>query len=211
VALDVQIRRRALAAVSCPGVVSRLSPLPRLGDACFRASCQFRHFRSLPVEGVPASLGPGAENREWGEKEARWNLPIVYVAVPLPENLHPENHPQSQKSQLALAIAQGTSVTAWAAKNGVPRRTAFEWARGRKLRAEVERIRRGALDRAVGRMARRVTWATEGIAKLAKGAASESVKLAALRTILADMIAASKFGGLEDRMTELEERYGDRS
>ena len=122
---------------------------------------------------------------------------------------YPENSPQSQKTQLAFAIAQGTPITAWAAKNDVPRRTAFEWARGRKLRTEVERIRRRALDRAVGRMARRVTWATEGIAKLAKGAASESVKLAALRAILFDMIAASKFGGLEDRITEIEAKLDD--
>jgi hypothetical protein len=121
----------------------------------------------------------------------------------------PENSPRSQKTQLALAIAQGTPITTWAAKNDVPRRTAFEWARGRKLRAEVERIRRRALDRAIGRMARRVTWATEGIAKLAKGAASESVKLAALRAISSDMIAASKFGGLEDRITEIEAKLDD--
>jgi hypothetical protein len=131
--------------------------------------------------------------------------------MPLPENPRPENSTLSPKGQLAIAIARGSSASKWAAANQVPKRTAQKWAREPKVRAEVERIRRRALDRAVGRMARRVTWATEGIAKLARGAASESVKLAALRSILSDMIAASKFGGLEDRMTELEEQYGDRT
>ena len=47
----------------------------------------------------------------------------------------------------------------------------------------------------------RVTWAADGIAKLAENAESESVKLAALRAILSDMMAVSEFAGLEDRMT----------
>ena len=47
--------------------------------------------------------------------------------------------------------------------------------------------RRRAVGRAIGRMARRVTWAADGIAKLAKRAESESVRLTALRAILADM------------------------
>jgi hypothetical protein len=32
------------------------------------------------------------------------------------------------KTQLALAVAQGLRVAAWARTNGVPRRTAFRWA-----------------------------------------------------------------------------------
>jgi hypothetical protein len=60
-------------------------------------------------------------------------------------------------------------------------------------------------------MAKRVTWATDGIAKLAKSADSESVKLAALRAILSDLMAVSKFAGLEHRVTELEEQFNDRT
>jgi hypothetical protein len=135
----------------------------------------------------------------------------VFVAVPLPENPRPENSPLSPKGQLAIAIAGGLSASRWAAANKVPTRTAQKWARDPKVRAEVERVRRRALDRAVGRMARRVTWATDGIVKLAGGAESESVKLAALKAIFSNMMAVSKFGGLEDRMTELEEQFGDRT
>ena len=75
-----------------------------------------------------------------------------------------------------------------------------------KVRAAVEEYRRRVLDRAVGRMTDAVTWATMGIFALAKSAASESVKLAALRAVVSDMMAVSKFGGLEDRVTQIEGR-----
>ncbi len=53
-----------------------------------------------------------------------------------------------------------------------------------EVRAEVEAYRRGNLDEAIGRMSRRAAWATDQIAKLAEGARSESVRLAALRSML---------------------------
>jgi hypothetical protein len=55
-------------------------------------------------------------------------------------------------------------------------------------------------------MTNSLDWATVGIFDLAKGAASESVKLAALRAVVSDMMAVSRFGGLEDRMTRIEEK-----
>jgi hypothetical protein len=118
----------------------------------------------------------------------------------------PEERPRSQKNELAVAIASGTSVAAWVRGNAVPKRTAYRWSREPKVRAAIESYRRRAVDRAVGRMARRVTWATDAIAKLAKDAKSEPVKLAALRSILSDMMAVSQFAGLEQRMTEIEEQ-----
>ena len=121
----------------------------------------------------------------------------------------PENVSQNQKSQLAVAIAQGMTVAAWARKNNVPRRTAFRWASEPKIRASVESARRRALDRAVGRMAKHVTWAADGIARLAKNADSESVRLAALRAIFSNMMAVSEFAGLEERMTQIEEQLRD--
>jgi len=122
-----------------------------------------------------------------------------------------ENTPKGHKTQLALAIAQGTSIAAWARENHVPRRTACRWASEPKIRAAVESYRRRAIDRAIGRLARRVTWATDGIAKLAKGAESESVRLTALRAILSDMMAASEFAGLEQRITEIEEQLHEQT
>ncbi len=121
-------------------------------------------------------------------------------------NAIPEERPRTQKTDLALAIANGMSVAAWARGHEVPKRTAYRWSREPKVRAAVESTRRRAVDRAIGRMARRVTWATDEIAELAKSAASESVKLAALRAILSDMMAVSQFAGLEQRITEIEEQ-----
>jgi hypothetical protein len=131
--------------------------------------------------------------------------------MPLPENPRPENSALSPKGQLAVAIAAGSSASKWATANQVPKRTAQKWAREPKVRAEVERIRRRALDRAVGRMTNSLNWATQGIFDLAKGAASESVKLAALRAVVSDMMAVSKFGGLEDRMTRIEGKLDART
>ena len=54
-------------------------------------------------------------------------------------------------------------------------------------------------------MSTRARWAAQLIVKLGESATSESVRLSALRAIMSDVIAVSKFGGLEDRMTEMEE------
>jgi hypothetical protein len=122
-----------------------------------------------------------------------------------------ENPLGKPKNQLALAIAQGSTATAWARKNSVPRRTVQRWAKEPKVRAMVESIRRKAIDRAVGLMSVRAGWAACQIVKLGGNADSESVRLSALRAILSDMISVSKFGGLEDRMTEIEEHIRGRT
>ena len=97
------------------------------------------------------------------------------------------------------------------AKKQYPKRTAQRWASEPKVRAAVERYRRRALDRAVGLMSDNAQWATEQILKLGESAASESVRLSALCAILSEMIAVSKFGGLEDRLTQVEEQIRDES
>src|SRR6516162_3686593 len=43
-----------------------------------------------------------------------------------------------KKIHLALAIAEGESIIAWAQHNGVPERTAFRWAQDPKVRREAE-------------------------------------------------------------------------
>jgi len=117
--------------------------------------------------------------------------------------------PPKKKTRLALAIAQGMSVTSWARTNEVPKRTAFRWASEPMVRAAVESCRRRAVDQAIGRLARRATWAADQIAKLGKNAVSESVRLAALRAILSDMMAVSEFSGIEERITQIEEQLSD--
>jgi hypothetical protein len=56
----------------------------------------------------------------------------------------------------------------------VPERTAYRWAAEPEIRSEIESIRRRSLDEAIGRMARRATWAVDGIVQLGEYAASES-------------------------------------
>jgi hypothetical protein len=114
--------------------------------------------------------------------------------------------PLSQHDRLAMAVAQGKSITAWARQNGVPRRTAQRWAAEPDVRRQVEDWRRRVLDRALGYMAGRSMWAVRGIAKLGAAAESESVQLRARRSILHDQIAVSKFSNFEYRMAELEEQ-----
>ena len=55
-------------------------------------------------------------------------------------------------------------------------------------------------------MSLRATWATDQIAKLAEHAKSESVHLAAMRSMMSDMMAVADFAGLEERFAELEEQ-----
>ena len=43
-----------------------------------------------------------------------------------------------KKIHLALAVAEGESIAAWARQNGVPERTAQRWAQDRNVRREVD-------------------------------------------------------------------------
>ena len=121
----------------------------------------------------------------------------------------PEEPQKGTKIQLAVAIGHGLSVRAWARANNVPRVTAQRWSKDPKVRQAAEACRRRALDRAVGQMSRRATWVVGGITTHAGEAQSESVRLRALRALLADMMAVSRFGGLEDRMTAIEKRSAE--
>ena len=115
-----------------------------------------------------------------------------------------------KKDQLALALAKGISIQAWARKNEVPRTTVYRWAAEPEVRKAVELHRRRLIDRAVGKMTDRYSWATDKIALLGEYAESESVRLSALRSILADMMTVSKYSNLEIRMTDIETRLDER-
>jgi hypothetical protein len=110
------------------------------------------------------------------------------------------------KTQLALALARGVTPAKWARDSNVAQNTAYRWAREPEVRKLVESCRRQMIDQAVGQMTRHTIKAASGIVKLAEEATSETVRLRALRSIFSDLIAASKYSGLEQRMSELEER-----
>jgi hypothetical protein len=112
----------------------------------------------------------------------------------------------NRKANLALAMAGGATVVDWAAKNGVAERTAYTWARSREVIDQVEALRRDLLDRAVNRLSGQATDAAEEIARLAREATSESVRLQAARAVLSELMAVSGFAALERRMAEIERR-----
>ena len=116
---------------------------------------------------------------------------------------------ESQKSALALAMAAGTSVPAWAKKNQVAKRTAYTWSRSDEVLEQVQRIRRRAMDRAVGRLARNATAAAAQIGRLARKATSEAVRLQASRAVLAELMAISNYATIEDRLAEVERKLRD--
>ena len=116
---------------------------------------------------------------------------------------------RDKKAALALAIAGGGAVRAWADANGVPPRTAYSWSRSPEVRALVGRIRRRAIDRAIGRLSKHANAAAETIRKLADSATSEAVRLQAARAVLADLITVTNYAALEARLDAVERRIAD--
>jgi hypothetical protein len=115
-----------------------------------------------------------------------------------------EGIPDPKKTALAIAVARGMKVAAWARQNEVAGSTAHDWTKEPGFRLVVQSWRREALDRAIGMMASRSTDAVKVIGGLADGAESESVRLKAARAVLTDQIAVAKFSDLESRMGQLE-------
>ena len=118
---------------------------------------------------------------------------------------------KTTKDRLAIALAQGASIKAWARAQNVPKSTVYRWAGDPEVRREVQIHRRRAIDRAVGLMTKRTAWAANGIAKLAQSSESDSVKLGAYRSIFNDMMKVTRFAGMEERVTEIEEKLKERS
>ena len=56
-----------------------------------------------------------------------------------------EPHRESQKIQLTLALAQGTSAAKWTRTNGVPKATAYQWSKDPAVDAQIESIHRRAI------------------------------------------------------------------
>jgi hypothetical protein len=113
---------------------------------------------------------------------------------------------RDQKAALALAIATGRTVKAWAKEHDVAERTAYTWARSPEVRKQVHRIRRRAIDRAVGRLSRHAAAAADQIARLSKEALSEAVRFQAARAVLADLMSVSNYAAFDDRLTKIEKR-----
>ena len=138
---------------------------------------------------MPADPPPRIETRERGDTSG-------IVAMP-------GQHPPGLKSELALAVAAGKSITQWAHEKGIGVRTAHTWAHDPKFRAQVAELRADLLDRAIGVLAHRVAANAAEINRLASQAESEAVRLAAARAGIADLLGASRYVELRAEVEEL--------
>lgn len=109
---------------------------------------------------------------------------------------------------LALALASGRSLTAWARENQTPARTARRWAALPEVRDQVERIRRKAVDRAIGKLTRHATRAAAVLAELAEARETPpAVRLSAARAVLQELLSVREHNELADRVAELERKH----
>jgi hypothetical protein len=121
-----------------------------------------------------------------------------------------EEIPLAKQDELAVAVAQGKSVAAWARRNDVPIATAYRWAKDPDLRRQAQDWRRRCLDRALGEMASHSRRAVRAMVQLSENADSDSVRLSAMRAVLRDQIAVSRHADLEHRVAVLEEKRAAR-
>jgi predicted site-specific integrase-resolvase len=117
-----------------------------------------------------------------------------------------EEKRQNHKTQLARAVANGQSVAEWSRQSGVAERTAYRWAKEAKFKSAVNSHRRKAIDQSLGRLTDKLASATDAIVNLSQTAQSESVRLAAIKAMFANVVAISNFTSLVDRVTALEEQ-----
>src|SRR5262249_24784260 len=109
----------------------------------------------------------------------------------------PRIHNPIRKSELARALATGATVVAWAKEKTARTPPASRGAGSRPALDEVEPTRRAALEHAIGRLSGNANDAAEQINRLAKEAASESVRLQASRAVLAELLTVSSHAALE--------------
>lgn len=115
------------------------------------------------------------------------------------------------KGNLALWLAGGGTVAAWARRSQTPERTARRWSRLPEVLHQVEEIRRKATDRAIGELTRGATAVARRMRHLAHKAESEAVQLAACRAVLADLATLTDQQQLARQLDELERRVDAQS
>src|SRR4051794_21907725 len=109
----------------------------------------------------------------------------IQAQAPIPKEVSmARQHNESRIDDLALAIARGTSVTAWAAANGISRNTAYSWTLLDGFKAKVSAYRTKLVDESVGLLTGSLRQAVDQLVSLMKTAESEQVKLAACRLFL---------------------------
>ena len=115
-------------------------------------------------------------------------------------------HPGAKIEHLAMHMATGGSVAAFARDQGIPRRTAYAWTKDAGFQAKVADYRARIIDKLVGSLAKLGRSAVKGIGVLATTAENESVRLAACRAVLNDLINVGNFQQNARQFAEMEAR-----
>jgi hypothetical protein len=105
---------------------------------------------SLPIEGVPASLGPSLGNREW---ERPGFLSFVPTKYPF-RNMYGTPR-ENTKAQFALALAQGSTAAKWVCPNDVTKMTACRSAKDPMVRKAIETVDQGSFNHGMRGMTRK--------------------------------------------------------
>jgi hypothetical protein len=115
-------------------------------------------------------------------------------------------------AQLILCLAAGMGVSATARKAGVSPKTVRRRLASPEFREKVAKARADLVARAVGRLAGSAGLAIGTLRWLAKGAASESARLASARVLLETLFKAHEQDILAQRVEQLErllaEKFG---
>src|SRR4051794_17496948 len=142
---------------SCPKRGQRIECRPFAAHAMLPASAKAT-VRSSQLFPMPAKFSRWACCRIWALSTGLCPSTVGRIRYGVPRTLRKPNTSSfrvgdqvgctmdkevrhHKKITLALAIAEGESIIAWAQENGVPERTAFYWAQDPKVRREVEACR----------------------------------------------------------------------
>jgi hypothetical protein len=115
-------------------------------------------------------------------------------------------HPSAKIEHLAMHVASGGSVASFAKQEKIPRRTAYAWTKDAGFQAKVADYRARIIDKLVGSLAKLGRSAVKGIGVLATTAENESVRLAACRAVLNDLINVGNYQANARQFAEMEAR-----
>jgi hypothetical protein len=110
--------------------------------------------------------------------------------------------------ELALNVASGGRIQKWALDNGIPERTAYQWAKTEGFSEKVRGFRQEVNDATVGRLVSLARKATRELENLLGPNVTESVKLGAIRTVLSSLVDLSDWHDLESRLSAVERKVG---
>lgn len=113
-------------------------------------------------------------------------------------------------AELSACIAEGGQTLAqFAEKRQLSPRTVQSWAGLPEVQDQVRAIRQGMVDRAVGQLSSLAAASVTSIARLASKAESEAVRLAALKTLLTELVNVASYADLAAEIAQLRDEVAN--